>query len=77
MNPQHLSDMANNIADFFAAEPDHEVAVAGVANHIAKFWEPRMRRQIIAFRDNGGSAELHVLVREALAKLEAAERAKA
>ncbi len=68
MNPQNLSDMANNIADFFHAEPDHEVAVEGVANHIAKFWEPRMRKQILAYRDAGNN-DLHPLVLEALAKL--------
>ncbi|GAC1630356.1 MAG: formate dehydrogenase subunit delta [Nevskia sp.] len=70
MNPQHLSEMANNIADFFHAEPDHAVAVDGVANHIAKFWEPRMRRQILAYRD-GGATDLHPLVVEALKKIEA------
>lgn len=68
MNPQHLSEMANNIADFFKAEPDHAAAVDGVANHIAKFWEPRMRKQILAYRD-GGARDLHPLVIEALAKL--------
>lgn len=68
MNPEHLAEMANNIAAFFSAEPDHAVAVEGVANHIQKFWEPRMRKQILAYRDAGG-AHLHPLVTEALNKL--------
>jgi len=68
MNVEHLAEMANNIADFFEAEPDHAIAVAGVANHIQKFWEPRMRKQILAYRDAGG-ALLHPLVKEALSQL--------
>ncbi len=68
MNVEHLADMANNIASFFAAEPDHQVAVDGVANHIRKYWEPRMRKQILAYRDAGGE-HLDALVKEALVKL--------
>ncbi|WHO73895.1 formate dehydrogenase subunit delta [Rhizobium sp. BT03] len=37
--------MANQIATFFKSQPASE-AVEGVANHINKFWEPRMRRQL-------------------------------
>ena len=37
--------MANQIATFFKSQPAGE-AVEGVANHINKFWEPRMRRQL-------------------------------
>jgi formate dehydrogenase subunit delta len=37
--------MANQIATFFKSQPASEAA-AGVANHINKFWEPRMRRQL-------------------------------
>jgi formate dehydrogenase subunit delta len=70
MNPQNLAEMANNIADFFEAEPDHEVAVEGIANHIRKFWEQRMRRQILAYNAAGGET-LHPLVKEALARLAA------
>ncbi|MBB3594413.1 formate dehydrogenase subunit delta [Rhizobium sp. BK529] len=37
--------MANQIATFFKTQPESE-AVQGVATHINKFWEPRMRRQL-------------------------------
>ncbi|AJC81374.1 FdsD family formate dehydrogenase delta subunit protein [Rhizobium etli bv. phaseoli str. IE4803] len=37
--------MANQIATFFKSQPASEAA-DGVANHINKFWEPRMRRQL-------------------------------
>jgi len=37
--------MANQIAIFFKSQPESEAA-QGVATHINKFWEPRMRRQL-------------------------------
>ena len=54
MNPDRLVAMANDIAAFFASEKHRAVAVAGVANHLRRFWEPRMRRQIIEYRLAGG-----------------------
>lgn len=69
MNPHHLATMANDIAHFFSAEPDHAMAVDGLVNHLKKFWEPRMRRQLIAYAAGEGAAELHPLVKEALPRL--------
>lgn len=66
MHIERLVRMANAIADFFAAEPDHAQAVQGTAAHINKFWEPRMRRQILVHLEAGGEGLLP-LVREALA----------
>ncbi len=40
--------MANQIALFFASYPKEE-AVAGVTEHLRKFWEPRMRKQITEY----------------------------
>ena len=54
MNIERLVEMVNDIANFFHSEPDHAAAVAGVAGHLRKFWEPRMRRQILAHLDAGG-----------------------
>jgi formate dehydrogenase subunit delta len=68
MTTQHLVEMANDIGNFFAAEPSHEDAVAGIANHIQRFWEPRMRRQILGHLQTGGEG-LHQSVREALARV--------
>lgn len=45
----NLVRMANRIGDFFDAMPDRPEAVEGVANHIQKFWEPRMRLELLAF----------------------------
>jgi formate dehydrogenase subunit delta len=47
MNVDRLVTMANDIAAFFAAEPDHAAAAGMVASHLTRFWEPRMRRQIV------------------------------
>ena len=63
MKPDHMVHLANQIALFFASYP-HEEAVAGVADHIKKFWEPRMREKLSAYIIAGG-AGLHELVLEA------------
>ncbi|AZN97668.1 formate dehydrogenase [Mesorhizobium sp. M9A.F.Ca.ET.002.03.1.2] len=50
---EKLVRMANQIADFFHSKPREE-SIAGVAEHINKFWEPRMRRQLFEMLDAGG-----------------------
>lgn len=65
MNAQKLVKMANEIAAFFAAEPRREDAIAGVSSHLRRFWDPRMRRAILAHLDAGGDG-MHDLVLEAL-----------
>ena len=63
-----LVAMANDIANYFGAEPDHAAAAAGVANHLRRFWEPRMRQKIIAHLGAGG-AGLSELARAGVARL--------
>jgi formate dehydrogenase subunit delta len=46
--------MANQIGTFFASQ-DQETASAKIAEHITKFWDPRMRRAILAHLDAGGA----------------------
>ena len=65
---ERLVQMANDISTFFRSEPDHAAAVAGVAGHIRRFWEPRMRRHIYAHLREGG-AGLSDLAREAIGQL--------
>ena len=60
--------MANQIALFFASYP-HDEAVAGVTDHLQKFWEPRMRKQIIQYVAHGGGG-LHELALEAVKHLQ-------
>jgi formate dehydrogenase subunit delta len=48
-----LVRMANQIADFFKIQPEAD-AVAGAANHIRMFWDPRMRAKIAEHLAHGG-----------------------
>lgn len=41
-----LVKMANQIAQYFASEPDRALAVQGVRQHLQSFWTPAMRRQL-------------------------------
>jgi formate dehydrogenase subunit delta len=50
MSAEKLVRMANQIAVFFASQPEAG-AEAGVADHIRSFWNPVMRRQIYAHLD--------------------------
>lgn len=59
--------MANQIAIYFASYP-REQAVAGIADHLRKFWDPRMRERIIRYVAEEG-AGLHELVPEAVKRL--------
>jgi formate dehydrogenase subunit delta len=68
MDEHVMVHKANSIAQFFSAYPREE-AVAGVADHLRKFWEPRMRRQLFEYLAGGG-AGLHDLVPEAAQRLE-------
>ncbi|MDF3081702.1 formate dehydrogenase subunit delta [Burkholderia sola] len=55
MDHDHLIDMANQIGAFFESMPDRDEALAGIAEHIRRFWEPRMRRALLAALDDPSS----------------------
>jgi formate dehydrogenase subunit delta len=59
--------MANQIAQFFEPYPEEE-AVAGVADHLQRFWEPGMRAELLAIPEPQ-QPELHPLVRRAMERL--------
>jgi formate dehydrogenase subunit delta len=69
MNVERLVAMANDIGNFFGGETQPEDRVAGVANHLSRFWDARMRRQIIAYAREQGGADLADHVREAVLRL--------
>ena len=71
MSVHSLVKMANDIGRFFASEPNRADAVAGIANHIQRSWDPRMLRQIVAHLRDGG-AGLDDLPREAIGMLKVA-----
>ncbi|MGH8159592.1 MAG: formate dehydrogenase subunit delta [Rhodanobacter sp.] len=68
MNIERLVTMANDIATYFTSEPDHAAAVEGVRDHLTRFWDPVMRRQIKAHAAVGGNGLLP-LAREAVDRL--------
>lgn len=65
MSPDKLAYMANQIGKFFAHQK-HDQAVASILDHIEKFWDPRMRSEIIAHK---AEVELDPSVREAVEQL--------
>jgi formate dehydrogenase subunit delta len=68
MKPEHMVHMANQIAGFFASYP-RDQAIDSIADHLKKFWEPRMRAALIAYAQGGG-AGLQELVADAIPKIE-------
>jgi formate dehydrogenase subunit delta len=69
MKIERLIKMANDIGDFFNAESNKEIAAEGVKKHIQRSWDPRMRREIIAYCQQDGAA-LSDLARTAVSRLE-------
>ena len=69
MSPDRLVYMANQIGKFFEVQRKDEI-VPGIANHIKKFWDPRMRKAIFAYID-AGSDGLDAPVKEAILLLKA------
>jgi formate dehydrogenase subunit delta len=63
--------MANQIGRFFVPQGGAD-PVAGITDHLQKFWEPRMRKAIAAHLAAGG-AGLDPAVREAVGRLKEAE----
>jgi formate dehydrogenase subunit delta len=69
MSPDKLVCMANQIGTFVASQGADE-AIAGTADHIKKFWDPRMRAAIFAHLEAGGVG-LDPCVRKAVEMLKA------
>ena len=67
MDINNLIHMANQIGAFFEGMPDHVEALEGVAQHLKKFWEPRMRRALLAYVDGDDNSALSPFVHEAIA----------
>jgi len=72
---EHLVKMANDIGHFFRSEPNREEAIAGIANHIAKFWTKRMREKLAAHQAKHGDQGLEELPLAALERLTASGNA--
>lgn len=78
MDIHHLVAMANQIAEFFAtSNTERAEAVAATAQHLRRFWEPRMRRDIIAHLVRKGGEGLSDIARDAVRTLEGEAASKA
>ena len=66
MDSQHLIKMANQIGQFFESMPNRAEAEKDIATHLKRFWDPRMRRVIVASLDTDDAASMSAIVREAL-----------
>jgi formate dehydrogenase subunit delta len=68
--PEKLIYMANQIGKFFVTQDGGKHAVDGISTHIRKFWDPRMRKMIVAHLDHGGDG-LDPPVKQAIETLRA------
>ena len=66
MESQSLIKMANQIGQFFESMPNRDQAEKDIASHLKRFWDPRMRRVIVASLDSDDAAAMSPIVREAL-----------
>jgi len=75
MNIDLLIKMANEISDFFAGTTDADAAARDVATHLKRYWEPRMRAQMLKYYEERDGAGLSELAKRAVALLQAASQA--
>jgi formate dehydrogenase subunit delta len=76
MNIDLLIKMTNEIGDFFVGTTDAQQAAHDVANHLRRFWDPRMRRQMLSYYEQRQGAGLSDVARNAVALLYAASKAE-
>jgi formate dehydrogenase subunit delta len=69
MQINKLVRMANQIAANFDYGPDKDKAVAGVVDHLRRFWTPDMRSAIIDYAKSD-AAQLTPVAARAVAELE-------
>ena len=77
MNIDLLIKMTNEIGEFFAGVEvnDPEAAARDVANHLKRYWDPRMRVQMLKYYEERGGAGLTDLGKSAVGLLYAASKA--
>jgi formate dehydrogenase subunit delta len=70
MNIDHLIKMTDEIAAFWEGEAGDKAA-AEVAAHLRRYWEPRMRQQMITCYEERQGAGLTEVAKQAVALLAA------
>ncbi|WP_044528588.1 formate dehydrogenase subunit delta [Herbaspirillum sp. B65] len=68
MNTEHLVKMANQIGNFFSTMPDRDQAIADLATHLKRFWEPRMRKAFLAHVEQTQGEGVDAIVLEAVSR---------
>ena len=68
MQTETLIKMANQIGDFFEAEPNQTQAQKDIAHHLNRFWTKDMRNQIAAHVAQNKGQGLHAKVMAAIAQ---------
>ncbi len=66
MDVHNLISMVNRIGQFFESFSDRREALEGIGNHLHKFWDPRMRRELLRHFDEQEGKGLSPIVKEAL-----------
>ena len=61
MDKENLVTMANQIGSFYETMPDRAKAMTDIAEHIKKFWDPRMRRELLAYVDQADQHALQLI----------------
>ena len=67
MQTETLIKMANQVGDFFSADPNQAQAQLDIAQHLNRFWTKDMRNQIAAYVKTNQGAGLHSQVISAIA----------
>ena len=68
MNADKLLRMAEQIAVNVTASRDPDIVAERTADHLRRFWDPRMRAQLMAHVD-GAQADVSAAVRLAVERL--------
>ena len=77
MNIDLLIKMTNQITSFWEGELGEEAAAAEVATHLRRYWEPRMRAQMLTYYAERQGSGLNDIAKSAMGLLAAEAKAKA
>jgi len=71
MNIDLLIKMANQITSFWEGELGQDAAATEVATHLRRYWEPRMRAQMITYYEERQGSGLNDVAKKAVGLLAA------
>lgn len=66
MRTEYIIKQANQIASFYEGMPDSVQSLRDFVTHVTKFWDPRMRQDLIRIMQSPESATAHEMVRRAV-----------